>query len=443
MNNILLKLITIYFIIKNTYTKPIKTLSFPFKREIIKEITKENIFEYIKNNNIQITIEISKQRFKIPLNLKLRQYPIFFTSPESYPNKITYNYNKSKSFQSNLHKLSFNSYDFYTGIIGNDTIYIKNKKLFQFNFFIGYKLRDYIKESGSIGFNFDDPEKKYYSINFIHQLYERNYISSFEFTFQFNDNDNGELIIGGKPHEYDSKHYNLENYYKINTFINNSNINYDILLDCIYYGNVNVTGKNEIIGNLVIENGFIIGNSLYQNEVKNDFFNKLIKEKKCFENEIKGRLLYYYSCDKSVDISILKPISFYIKNINFTFQLNYNDLFYLYKENYYFLISFKKVSNNMKWILGKPLFIKYQFVFDQKNKIIGFYSKFIKHKKSINWKIITYCIILLGFILLIFICLKCCIFKNMKKIPTTEEILNSMQYMKFNDNTNNNNILEI
>jgi len=31
----------------------------------------------------------------------------------------------------------------------------------------------------------------------------------------------------------------------------------------------------------------------------------------------------------------------------------------------------------------------------------------------------------------------------MKKIPTTEEILNSMQYMKFNDNTNNNNILEI
>ena len=69
MNNILLKLITIYFIIKNTYTKPIKILSFPFKREIIKEITKENIFEYIKNNNIQITIEISKQRFKIPLNL--------------------------------------------------------------------------------------------------------------------------------------------------------------------------------------------------------------------------------------------------------------------------------------------------------------------------------------------------------------------------------------
>ena len=98
----------------------------------------------------------------------------------------------------------------------------------------------------------------------------------------------------------------------------------------------------------------------------------------------------------------------------------------------------------MKWVLGKPLFVKYQFVFDQKNKIIGFYSKFIKHKKSINWKVITYCIIILGFILLIFIFLKCCVFRKRKKILTTDEILNSMQYMKFNDNDNNNkNILGI
>ena len=132
MNNILLKLITIYIIIKITDSKSIKRISFPFKREIQTEITNENIFEYLKNNNIQITIEISKERFKIPLNIKLRQYPIFFTSPESYPNKITYNYNKSSSFQSNLEKLSFNSYEFFSGIIGNDTIY-KNKKKILFN----------------------------------------------------------------------------------------------------------------------------------------------------------------------------------------------------------------------------------------------------------------------------------------------------------------------
>ena len=442
MNNILLKLITIYIIIKITDSKSIKRISFPFKREIQTEITNENIFEYLKNNNIQITIEISKERFKIPLNIKLRQYPIFFTSPESYPNKITYNYNKSSSFQSNLEKLSFNSYEFFSGIIGNDTIYINNKKIFEFNFFIGYTLRDYIKESGSIGFNFYDPEKKYYSINFINQLQERNYISSSEFTFQFNDNDNGELIIGGKPHEYDNKYYDKENYYKIN--LNNSYNNYDILLDCIYYGNVNITENNQIIGKLAIESGFIFGSNLYQNEVKNDFFNKFINEKKCFEHFIEGRFLYYYSCDKSVDISIFKTLNFDIKNINFTFQLDYKDLFYLYKDKYYFLVSFNKFGNNMKWVLGKPLFVKYQFVFDQKNKIIGFYSKFIKHKKSINWKVITYCIIILGFILLIFLFLKCCVFRNRKKILTTDEILNSMQYMKFNDNDNNNkNILGI
>ena len=441
MNNILLKLITIYYLIKITDTKSIKRISFPFKREIQTAITNENLFEYINNSNIQITIEISKEHFKIPLNIKLRQYPIFFTSPESYLNKITYNYNQSSSFKSNLQKLSFKSYDFFSGIIGNDTIYINDKKIFQFNFFIGYTLKDNIKESGSIGFNFDDPEK-YYSINFIHQLHERNLISSYEFTLQFNDNDNGELIIGGKPHEYDSKYYNIKNYYQI-PFFNNSTINYDILLDSIYYGNVNVTGKNQIIGKLEIESGVIIGSNLYQNEVKNDFFNKFINEKKCFEHIIEGRFFYYYSCDKSVDISILKPLTFYIQNINFTFQLDYKDLFYLYKNNYYFLVSFKTIENNTKWVLGKPLFIKYQFVFDQKNKIIGFYSKFNKHKKSINWKVITYCIIILGFILLIFILLKFCVFRNRKTIPTIDEIENSMQYLKLNDNDSNQNILKI
>jgi hypothetical protein len=74
--------IIIIFLITIIKIKKIKTHSkiytFPFKREIPKEITSSNIFDYINENNIQTEIEISNnQHSKIPLNIKLRQYPFF------------------------------------------------------------------------------------------------------------------------------------------------------------------------------------------------------------------------------------------------------------------------------------------------------------------------------------------------------------------------------
>ena len=66
----------------------------------------------------------------------------------------------------NPQKLHFTAYDFLYGFKGNDTIFINDVKLFQYNFFIGTKLRENIGESGSIGLNIEDPEVKYNDINF-------------------------------------------------------------------------------------------------------------------------------------------------------------------------------------------------------------------------------------------------------------------------------------
>ena len=79
MNNLLFILSSIIFfhIIKQSHTSKIKIISIPFKREIPKEINEKNIFEYLNNNIIQIIIDISNKHFKIPLNIKLRQYPFF------------------------------------------------------------------------------------------------------------------------------------------------------------------------------------------------------------------------------------------------------------------------------------------------------------------------------------------------------------------------------
>ena len=79
-----------------------------------------------------------------------------------------------------------------------------------------------------------------------------------------------------------------------------------------------------------------------------------------------------------------------------TFIFNYLDLFKLIDNKYYFMITFAN-SDKEIWKLGKPFFIKYQLIFDQENKIFGFYINNIKKNYSL---IPLFLIIILLFILL-------------------------------------------
>ena len=101
-------------------------------------------------------------------------------------------------------------------------------------------------------------------------------------------------------------------------------------------------------------------------------------------------LSYYYK--KEVDISKIHNIYFFNKDIDFTFELTYKDLIY-YNENdeyIYILINFL-IDNDEEyydefWILGEPIFKKYQFVFNKNSKRIGIYTKFDdkENKENLN-----------------------------------------------------------
>ena len=430
-------------IITKIYLQEHKICTFKYKKEIPKEISSENIFDFLYKNNIQITIDISNKHFKIPLNLKLRQYPFFFTSPEAYPNHQTFNFEESPSFMGNPQKLHFTAYDFLYGFKGNDTIFINDVKLFQYNFFIGTKLRENIGESGSIGLNIEDPEVKYNDINFIYQLQGRNLVSTHEFTFKFINDDDGELIIGAKPHEYDKSHYKEENYKSLKPYLGKYNNNYDIQIDGIYFNDVNVTEKEKNIVQLSIENGFIVGNINLFKEVKKDFFNKYLNTSECFENYIQSQMFYFYNCNQNINIRELKPISFYIESVNFTFQLTYEDLFYKHDNSYYFLVVFKITGFDLKWVLGKPFLKKYQFVFDQNSKLVGFYTEFIKPEKEIKWEIILYILVgLLILISIIFVIKKCLKCKKSRKIRSNK-VKDAMKYIRHTDKIDGKNILGI
>ena len=104
-----------------------------------------------------------------------------------------------------------------------------------------------------------------------------------------------------------------------------------------------------------------------------------INEKKCFQE--KSETYYTFYCNENVDITQLNNLYFYNKELNYTFELTYKELFYHNENdgNYYFLVVFKDYSNDdypiYSWVLGEPLFRKYEIYFNKDTKRIGLYDK--------------------------------------------------------------------
>ena len=153
-------------------------------------------------------------------------------------------------------------------------------------------------------------------------------------------------------------------------------------------------------------------------------------------------MFYFYNCNQNINIRELKPISFYIESVNFTFQLTYEDLFYKHDNSYYFLVVFKITGFDLKWVLGKPFLKKYQFVFDQNSKLVGFYTEFIKPEKEIKWEIILYILVGLLILISIIFVIKKCLKSKSRKIRSNK-VKDAMKYIRHTDKIDGKNILGI
>ena len=106
------------------------------------------------------------------------------------------------------------------------------------------------------------------------------------------------------------------------------------------------------------------------------FFNN----QKSFKGNSKflGDIFY---CDKNVDISKMPSLIFQIKGVNYNIILDYQNLFVLLDNKYYFIVNFK--NNNTIWKIGYYIIKKLNIAFNQDKKIISF-PKLIKEKKQKN-----------------------------------------------------------
>lgn len=226
--------------------------------------------------------------------------------------------------------------------------------------------------------------------NIINQLKKKDLISSYTFSIKY-DNKNeekGSIIIGGFPHEIDKEHYN-ENYFIYdNVVVAPFNYNW-------HYSFKDISYDGEKLGRAIetkfsIEFGFIASTDNYKKYLDKKFFKNDTYIGYC--SELNAGEYFVKTCQESV-IKDFKPINIYLsvthigENQKNYIEFNYKDLFVKAPGDnnlYYFQIVF--ANNDYGWVFGRPLFKKYQTVFDQEKKIIGFYTETGEYKTEDNKK---------------------------------------------------------
>ena len=229
------------------------------------------------------------------------------------------------------------------------------------------------------------------------------FIKDNQFYFKFLNKNEGQLIIGQKPHEYENDNkLTVDNYFQVQSY-GDFNFPWVLLFKEIYFINKNeekillyvpnIQRVNEILSNV----GFVIADDTYKKLIKENYFDDLIKNNICTiekinvnittDNLVKCTEYDMISCNKkNFTKDLMKKFpTLYLTHIdyNYTFSLNYNDVFLEKGEKIFFLIVFPYCNKNY-WYLGLPFVQKYKFVFNYDAKTIGFYNTDIFEDKNEN-----------------------------------------------------------
>ena len=393
-----------FFII--IFLKPINSLlTLNFKRNLTKDLSPDNLMINLFKNDIYTNFDIGTPNQEIPISIKLQTYAFYIVSSESKISLKTFSSNDSKTFYStnnvirNLMNEDFNFAFFSSDIINLSNINKKNN----FSFFLVKNTSNTeICEGGGIGLNIKPKSPNIEKINFINELKEQNLISSYAFSIKYKNEKEGELIIGKKPHEYDNERYKNEYLHFANIPIYSYDFQWALYFDKVQYGNIDLNKRINQVLIFEIELGVIISNSEYKNFIQKNFFEKYINEKKCFIGTFGKEGYKYFYCNENVDITLMQNLSFYNQDLNYTFELNYKDLFYNFDGKNYYLVVFPWYLG-VQWRMGLPFFKKYQLIFDSEKKIIGVYERILEKKSNIFkfWKnnLIIFLIFVIAFLI--------------------------------------------
>ena len=389
--------------------------------------TNENINdpeEYIKiyqHNNITLDLNLGTPYQKLPIYLKLKQYPFSISSSNTNLPIETFKEKESSTLEILSKEKLYEEEDFKMGKKVQDIFLINNNKL-KLHFILSSSQGYLLQDTGIIGLTFKTKNKELLDYTFLEQLKENKLIEKQMFFLEYNNDFEGNFIIGKFPHEINKKKYNKNNYIEILPEIKNKNI--QIRLNDINYGKYEIESVIDCV--LSYEDSLLRGTRKYKEIVLNKFFNEYIENNHCFNTTIGLLGAYIYYCDDTINITKFQPLIFTLYESNYTFELDYNDLF-IKKGKYYFFLCHFYQGMSSNYLLGKPFFKKYTFLFNKDNRTIGFYYK----EKSNYSNIFPWFILIFSIGVIVY--LSYYIYKNVKKrkkkqaCELIEELMNDNQ----------------
>ena len=213
--------------------------------------------------------------------------------------------------------------------------------------------------------------------NFLKILKNKKIINNYNWYFEFDSwNDTkGKLALGSLPHEIHPNKYSEKDLVYTSIVIDYYNKKeYQIEFDKININSISLSTK---IVEISFEKNVIMGTKELQNLVNEFIINKNCSQEKFNLPPFFSLTVTFYYCDKNLQeifYQFLPSIKFYSKDLNYTFEITKEELFEI-EEDYIFLKIFFP-HEGKRWSFGRPISLKYTFVFNPDSGEIGFYRKY-------------------------------------------------------------------
>lgn len=231
------------------------------------------------------------------------------------------------------------------------------------------------KQCAILGLKMNLPVYEYDRIqNFVKTFYVNENINSYQWTVKYTKDNEGLVIIGDSPLNYDPMFKNKKyEEHQTQAIGESTTVDFGIDFNEITFGSKDFEIKHAHFNH---DLGVLLVNKIIYEKIKNSFFVNYLGDKKiCFEGWVYEKYGYIY-CDSNKftdsDIKSLPKLIFKQTNMNYIFELNYEDLFMIHGEKIFFLMLFR--TTNGMFTFGKLFFKKYLFTFSFDNRIIGFYN---------------------------------------------------------------------
>ena len=358
----------------------------PFKTKT-KYLSSDDFFSKYLSTNFDIGVP--PQNIEAEIDFQEMDFHLSYTR-----RYINFSYNRTlSSTYINTTKYDISTNNFLSGCRANETFHfyitnnLNNKKEFKNVPFFMATSNNY-KFGAVLGFAISWKGLR----NFVYSLKYGGVIESYTWTLQFNSLNEGVLIIGNEPHFYNNSFYD-ENKLKYTKVYKESNLfswcfEFNKIMSGNKLINLYINDKNILLGIIRPELSGIIAPWEYYLNLKKYFFGKYLENNICkeislleknisnndFYNEQKIEFLKI-ECFKEKfgvnDINNFPNLNFLNIPLNYSFIFSGNDIFLKEDDKYIFQIYFANVSY---WYIGRLFLYKYQLIFNEDNKLIGFYT---------------------------------------------------------------------